>query len=65
VRDDNSGKLRNGRGYLSVSTSGAAALGSGRLSESICALRSAARSIRDAASAGFDVDLANRSNAAA
>ena len=50
---------------VSLSTSGAARLASGRLSASTWALRSAARSIREAASAGFDVSLANWSSVAA
>src|SRR6201999_4196788 len=51
--------------YASVSTSGGATLASGLLSESTCALRSAARSTREAASAGFDVSFANLSSVAA
>src|SRR5262249_2981460 len=47
------------------STSGASGVGSGRWSSSICALRSAARSISVAASSGLEVDLANLRSIAA
>lgn len=45
--------------YCSGSTSGACSEGFGRLSASICALKLAARSMREAASSGLEVDLAN------